>query len=64
MRKYRTLTKKQLVKWLDNFDDDMIISSFDDKGNNVTAIELSEHPIYDKDYKATWTLSIKGNGQS
>ena len=61
MRKYHTLTKKQLVKWLSNFDDDMLISSFDDKGNTVTIIELSEYLIYDDDdYKATWTLSIKG----
>ena len=60
MRKYKTLTKKQLVKWLDNFDDDTLISSFDDKDNTVTVIELSEYPIYDANYMPTWTLSIKG----
>lgn len=61
MRKYRTLTKKQLVKWLDNFDDDTLISSFDCYGIPSTVIELSERPlIIDDDYNDMPTLFIKG----
>lgn len=62
MRTYSALTKKQLVKWLNNFDDDIKISAFDDKGRTVTKIELLEYPVFDKDDCTQYeiTLSIKG----
>lgn len=42
MRTYSTLTKKQLVKWLNNFDDDTRIATYDDEGNTVFRIQLYE----------------------
>lgn len=62
MRTYSTLTKKQLVAWLDNFKDDTLIAAFDNKGNLAGRIELSEG-IQFSDFSAMQcktVLTIKG----
>jgi hypothetical protein len=63
MRTYSTLTKKQLVDWLNNFNDDSKIVAFDYEGRTVERIELSEEPLVDAEnnYQVIRiALSIKG----